>query len=249
MSPASGIFEGRTKERPLLCREQVLALVLALAALAGAFLLVQRIEVPPARQPETVAPIFFPRVEIRRPALLGFDGLAADFTWIRTIQYFGGRLERAEKFPQLYQLVDMTTSLDPHFLDAYVYGGLLLVIAKQFPQAIAIYEKGIAANPDAWQLPHDLGRLYFLELRDYEKALHWWQVTDGLPGRPNYIPRFLIRLQAKVGHLATALELWQRMYETTDNPWVRKTAKTEIEKILAEMKARHSETKSPEGAR
>ena len=49
-------------------------------------------------------------MEILRPALLGFQGLAADLWWLRTIQYFGGRVERQENFPQLYQLVDMTVS-------------------------------------------------------------------------------------------------------------------------------------------
>ncbi|OGB95165.1 MAG: hypothetical protein A2Z31_05820 [candidate division NC10 bacterium RBG_16_65_8] len=213
---------------------QVVALAIAGAALAGA-LLASR-EIPPqAVRSETPQPIFFPRVEIVRPALLGFVGLAADLTWIRTVQYFGSRIEGKERFPQLYQLVDMTTSLDPHFLDAYQYGALFLTIARQYPNAIAIYRKGIAANPSAWQLPHDLGRLYFLELQDYQQALHWWEITDRLPGRPHYIPRFLIRLQAKVGRLETALELWQQMFRQSENEAVREIARREIQKLREEM--------------
>ena len=104
------------------------------------------------------------------------------------------------------------------------------------PNAIAIYRKGIAANPLAWQLPHDLGRLYFLELQDYRQALHWWEITDRLPGRPHYIPRFLIRLQAKVGHLDTALELWQQMYEQSENEAIREIAQREIRKLLGDMR-------------
>ena len=103
---------------------------------------------------------------------------------------------------------------------------------KQYPNAIAIYEKGFAANPTAWQIPHDLGRLYFLELRDYEQALHWWNITDRLPGRPDYIPRFLIRLQAKTGHVETALELWRQMLARTENEAVREIARREIKKLL-----------------
>jgi pentatricopeptide repeat protein len=216
-------------------RAQLLALMLAGVLMAGAFSVAQWIEARMPPENERVAPIFFPRVEVLRPALLGFDGVAANLLWLRTVQYFGGRAERNENFPQLYQLVDMTTSLDQHFLDAYQYGGLFLVIAKQFPQAIAIYEKGIAANPTEWQLPHDLGRLYYLELQDYESALRWWQVTDRLPGRPHYIPRFLIRLQAKTGHLETALELWQQMLERSDNEAIRATARREIQNLLKEL--------------
>jgi tetratricopeptide (TPR) repeat protein len=207
-----------------------------MAALAGALLTSRGIEARAVARTETAQPIFFPRAEILRPALLGFTGLAADLTWIRTVQYFGTRIEGKERFPQLYQLVDMTTSLDPHFVAAYQYGGLFLTIARQLPNAIAIYRKGVAANPLAWQLPHDLGRLYFLELQDYRQALHWWEITDRLPGRPDYIPRFLIRLQAKVGHLDTALELWQQMYKQSENEAIREIAQREIRKLQEELK-------------
>ena len=219
-------------------RTQAAALALAFLALTGAFVTARWLEGRAVGGAERPEPIFFPRVEILRPALLGFTGLAADLTWIRTVPYFGGRVERHERSPQIYQLVDLVTSLDPHFLDAYVYGGLFLTIVGQYPNAIAVYEKGIAANPFAWQIPHDLGRLYFLELHDYVKALHWWEITDRLPGRPHYIPRFLIRLQAKTGHVETALELWRQMLERSENEDVSEIARREIKKLLEEMKRR-----------
>lgn len=211
-----------------------MALAITGAALVGAVLISMAIP-PQAARSGAARPIFFPPVEIVRPALLGFTGLAADLLWIRTVQYFGSRIEGKEPFPQLYQLVDMATSLDPHFLDAYQYGALFLTIARQYPNAIAIYRKGIAANPSAWQLPHDLGRLYFLELKNYPEALHWWEITDQLPGRPHYIPRFLIRLQARLGHVETALELWQQMLEQSTNESIRAIARYEIQKLRQEM--------------
>ena len=222
--------------KPAARRGRGLALAIAAAGLAVAFLVAKGIEARGEQRVERLEPIFFPRAEILRPALIGFTGLAADLTWIRTVQYFGGRIERKERFPQLYQLVDITTSLDPQFLDAYQYGGLFLSIARQYANAIAIYEKGVAANPNAWQLPHDLGRLYFLELRDYPQALHWWTIADRLPGRPHYIPRFLIRLQAKVGHVETALELWQQMYKQSENEAIREIARREILQLQEELR-------------
>jgi len=215
---------------------QVVALGIAGVALAGALVVSRGLQARAVTRTEAPQAVFFPRAEILRPALLGFTGLAADLTWIRTVQYFGSRIEGQERFPQLYQFVDLATSLDPYFLDAYQYGGLFLTIARQYPNAIAIYRKGIAANPLSWQLPHDLGRLYFLELQDYPQALHWWEVTDRLPGRPHYIPRFLIRLQAKIGHLETALELWQQMYQQSDNEAIREIARREIRNLQQQMR-------------
>ena len=182
------------------------------------------------------APVL-PRARVLRPLLLGFHSLAADLYWLRTIQYFGAHMQTDGEVPHLYGLVDLVTTLDPRFVEAYQLGGVFLVIGKQIPNAVAIYEKGITANPQRWELPHDLGRLYFLDLKDEVQALRWWELTDRLPGRPHYIPRFLARLYAKTGSLQTAFELWRTMYEGSDNEWVQKTARKEMQKILAQIRA------------
>jgi len=58
----------------------------------------------------------------------GFEALAADVYWLRTVQYFGGeRLFRADKrFELLRPLVDITTTLDPRLEIAYRYGAIFL---------------------------------------------------------------------------------------------------------------------------
>ncbi len=215
---------------------RILGRLLVSAALVGVIPLSVALD---ARAPQSQgwagAPPVLPRVAIVRPLLLGFQPLAADLYWIRTIQYFGAHAEGDGEFPHLYALVDFVTSLDPHFVEAYDLGGLFLSIRRQLPQAIAIYEKGIAANPERWELPYDLGRLYFLDLPDNMAALRWWKLADGIPGRPEYISRFIARLYAKTGDLETALELWQDMYEHSGNEWVRRTARREMDRILRQM--------------
>ena len=58
----------------------------------------------------------------------GFEGLAADIYWLRTVQYFGGqRLFAAHKrFELLRPLIDVTTTLDPRLEIAYRYGAIFL---------------------------------------------------------------------------------------------------------------------------
>lgn len=173
-----------------------------------------------------------------RAMFLGYHALAADLFWFRTVQYFGEHIQTDRRYPYLYRLVDLTTSLDPHFLDAYQLGGLFLSIGRAYPEAIAIYRKGIEHNPDRWELPHDLARMYFLELGDIPAALEWFQRTDALPGRPHYVPRFVARLQARVGLIEAALEMWERILETADNEWVRETARREILKLRRQLRGR-----------
>ncbi len=200
----------------------------------------------PSPPPET-QPVL-PQAAVLRPALLGFHPLVADLYWLRAVQYVGEHLETDRRFPHLPALVDLVTGLDPHFVDAYALGGLFLSMAGQYPEAVAVYEKGIRHNPHRWELPYDLGRLYFLELNDDAKALAWWLVADRLPGRPHYLPRFIARLHARTGALETALELWQRMAEESDSEWVRKRAQEEVERLLRQIRRSARPGAAPEGA-
>ncbi len=165
---------------------------------------------------------------------LGYHALAADLFWFRTVQYFGEHMQSDRKYPHLYRLADLTTSLDPHFVDAYQLGGLFLSITRAYPEATAIYEKGITRNPDRWELPYELGRMYFLDLGDIPSALKWFELANTLAGHGHYVPRLVARLQARVGLVEAAIEMWERMLETTDNEWIRKTAQEEIRKLRAQ---------------
>ena len=176
--------------------------------------------------------LFLPDSKHLKPALLGFHGVAADLLWIQIVQYVGAHMETDMKFPQLAKALELATSLDPHFIEPYRFGGLfLLYFARQPEAAVSLLEKGAAANPDRWELPHDLGRYYYLEARDYPRALRWWERAEKLPGRPEYLPRFVARLYGQTGHAETALELWAELYRTAQNDSLRALALREIEKL------------------
>ena len=60
--------------------------------------------------------------------LPGFEALAADVYWLRTVQYFGGErlFAQDKRFELLRPLVDITTTLDPRLEIAYRYGAIFL---------------------------------------------------------------------------------------------------------------------------
>jgi tetratricopeptide (TPR) repeat protein len=180
-------------------------------------------------------PVYLPSATFLRYASLGYRHMLADFMWIRATQYFGKHLEARKRFQGRYKflfpMLDLTTSLDPQFVHAYRFGGLLLVVVRQYENAIALYEKGYAANPHRWEMPHDLGRLYYLELKDSAKALHWWQITEKLPGHPDYIPRFIPLLYLETGQREIAIALWLEMYNATDNAWLRDVIRGRLESL------------------
>jgi tetratricopeptide (TPR) repeat protein len=178
--------------------------------------------------------LFLPDSRHLKPVLLGFHGVAADLLWIQIVQYVGTHIETDMKFPQLKKALELATSLDPRFLEPYRLGGLfLLYLARQPQAAVSLLEKGAAANPDRWELFHDLGRYYYLEVQDYDRALRWWERAARLPGRPDYLPRFVARLYARTGHAETALELWSELYRTAQNDYLRSLAVQEMNGLKA----------------
>jgi tetratricopeptide (TPR) repeat protein len=213
-------------------------------ALAGSMLAVHQLDATAEASRSFDEPPYLPSATFLRYASLGYNAMAADLMWIRATQYFGEELERrrdlkkegklteaAQRYGSLYPLLDLTLSLDPQFIPAYRLGGLLLTVVKKHDEAIALYEKGYAANPDRWEMPHDLGRLYYLDLKDNEKALYWWKITLDIPGHPHYIPRFVPRLYAQTGQNEIAIELWKEMLEATDNEWLRGVVLKELKKL------------------
>jgi len=212
---------------PIAC---LCVLLIASAAAAGLLSALEKARPRPAA--EAGAP-WLPPAGVVRVMSLGYHALAADLFWLRTVQYFGEHIQTDRRYPHLYRLVDLTTSLDPHFLDAYQLGGLFLSIGRAFPEAIAVYRKGIEHNPDRWELPYDLGRMYFLDLGDIPAALEWFERANRLPGHPPYVPRMVAHLRTRAGLIEAAIEMWERIRETTDNPWVREKATQEIRKLQA----------------
>jgi tetratricopeptide (TPR) repeat protein len=126
---------------------------------------------------------------------LSFDALAADIYWIRTIQHYGRDYKnrgRASRFELLQPLLDLTTTLDKHFLIAYRFGAIFL--AQSPPdgpgrpdQAIALLEKGLKANPDKWQLPYEIAFTHYLYTGDFDAAVVWFRKAAALPGAPEWI--------------------------------------------------------------
>jgi hypothetical protein len=176
--------------------------------------------------------LLLPPAPALRVAALGYRGMMADLIWLLTIQYLGGHITTDRRVPELRRLVDTVVALDPHFVEAYTLGALFLnYTAGDTAGAIQLLERGARLNPTRWEPAHDLARTYYLDLRDYPKALHWFQITDRLPGRPHYVPRFIARLYAATGHVETALEIWESMRESATSDWVREIADREIAKL------------------
>src|SRR5215213_2057367 len=164
-----------------LIRQDGILIVAIVVAFAAAILLSGYVEKNRVSLPESYADEDLDlQGKLRKGYALGFEGLLADWYWMRSLQYVGDKVVKSDEAvislddlrplnPRLlYPLLENATELDPKFISAYSYGAILLP-AIDSQQAIAFTEKGIANNPNEWRLYQYLGYIHW-RLKNYEKA-------------------------------------------------------------------------------
>ena len=172
---------------------------------------------------------------------LGFDAILADLYWIRAIQHFGGTRRTAggdKSYPLLFPLLDLATTLDPHFNVAYRFGAIFLT--ESYPdgpgrtdQAIALLERGLAADPKKWQYAQDAGFVHYWWLHDYRTAAAWFDRASRIEGAPWWLRSLAATTLAEGGDRQSSRRLWQQLYETADNSWVKNNAELRLSQLQA----------------
>ncbi len=171
---------------------------------------------------------------------LSFDNLMADVYWIRAIQHYGRDYKnrtRTNRFELLPSLLDLTTGLDPQFLIAYRFGAIFLALsAPDGPGrpdlSIALLKKGLTANPDRWQLAHDLAFTHYLYTGDFGAAADWFKRAAAMPGAPEWIGPLAAITAARGGDRQGARQMLDELAATHEN-YIRQAAARAIVQIDA----------------
>ena len=176
-----------------------------------------------------------------RRLTLAFDEVASDVYWIRALQHYGDvkRSELADKrYDQLGPLLDITTSLDPHFTIAFRFGAIFLT--EEYPNgpgrpdlAIALLEKGLEATPAKWQYAMDIGFVHYWWLHDYRAAAAWFRKAHEIPDSPWWLESLAASTVAHGGDRQASRVLWQQISETADHDWLRSEADRRLSQLVA----------------
>src|SRR5512135_521995 len=132
-------------------RRSTLALALGLAG-AAAVVTAAADRLEAARRsapPERV--LYLPRGQGFQALSLGYNGLAADLVWIRGGLYAGRSLRAHEtKYEWLAKIYQVTTDLDPHWRQPYVWGARLLsALPQDDERALGLLRTGLERNPES----------------------------------------------------------------------------------------------------
>lgn len=173
---------------------------------------------------------------------LGFNGLAADWYWMRSLQYVGRKILGSPEQVQLDNLdqlnlvllaplLDAATTLDPQFMEPYQYAAVVLP-AIDVDEAVRIIKKGIAANPDSWRLYHHLGYIYWQQ-KNFALAGEAYGHGARLPDAPAWMQVMKARMAGEGGSRETAREIYTRMYEEAGDREVREMARRRLMQLRA----------------
>jgi hypothetical protein len=165
----------------------------------------------------------------------GFEGIAADVYWLRTVQYFGGeRLFAANKrFELLRPLIEITTTLDPRLEMAYRYGAIFL--SEPWPagagrprDGIEVLEIGVRNVPGSWRLRQDLGFFHYIYLHDARRAAAVLNEAAELPGAAFWLRMLAADVLARGGERANSRRMWQQMFEQAEPGIIKENARLRL---------------------
>src|SRR6266540_5204093 len=168
---------------------------------------------------------------------LAFNGLAADWYWMRALQYVGGKIMTVPpsvpidslgqlNLKLLAPLLDTATTLDPEFLEPYEYAAIVLP-AIDVAEAIRITRKGIEANPSAWRLYQHLGYIYWQQ-RNFPAASEAYGRGALIPGAPPWMQAMKAKMALEGGSTDTAREIYSRMFEQSGDAQVKEMARRRL---------------------
>jgi tetratricopeptide (TPR) repeat protein len=229
---------------------ELLLLALLFICLGSAAGVARWIEVrrPTQSEVEQVSDELYVTPTAARRMSLAFNGLAADWYWLRTLQYVGrksatyeGNIQlddlRALNLKALAPLLDNTTTLDPQFMAAYEYGAVVLP-AVDTDAAVKLVNKGIDANPNAWRLHSYLGYIYWQQGR-FKEASDAYAAGGRVPDAPAWMSALAAQMSVRGGSRETARAIYETMLRTTEDEHTRGLAANRLTQLqsLDEMDA------------
>lgn len=175
---------------------------------------------------------------------LAFNGVAADYYWIRSLQYVGRKIVNFEDshagdfnlndlsvldLRTLPSLLRMATTLDPQFMEPYYYGAVILPDINP-EAAISLLNHGIEANPDQWRLYQHLGYIYW-QRHDFAKASDVYAAGARLAGAPPWMTAISARMKAEGGSRSAAREMYRHLGEESNDEAVKEMVTKQIMRL------------------
>jgi tetratricopeptide (TPR) repeat protein len=165
---------------------------------------------------------------------LAFNGLAADWYWMRSLQYVGRKALNFQKMNPgqmslndlgdldlriLPPLLRLSTTLDPQFIAPYEYGAMILPTFDS-NEAISLLTYGIEQNPNQWRLYQHLGYVYW-QRQEFQRAAEIYAAGGKIPNAPGWLAEMGARMTLEAGSREGARQMYQHLYQESNDEFVK----------------------------
>jgi tetratricopeptide (TPR) repeat protein len=180
--------------------------------------------------------LYLPNGKYLKVMSLGHANLLADVMYLWAIQYYSD-YEREHRHRYVEHVFrDVITELDPHYVDAYWLGALILIVeSEQFEAGIRLLELGADRNPDKWILPY-LAAWECYHAGRYERAAAYFERASRVPGAPGVVRRMRAGMIGQAGDQHEALGAWREILEDpSSDPLSRKIARRKVRELQTKV--------------
>ncbi len=153
----------------------------------------------------------------------------AAYLWIKVDLYHHEMLSEGHDWrtnKAIMPLIRMATRLDPHFYQAYDFGGYHLAINLKKPkEGIHFLQEGLKNNPGQPELLLTLGQVYYIEGKYLQAVFPLERALNGFSGRVERANtlRLLAHSWRQLGKKDKALPYLKALLKLEpENPWARK---------------------------
>ncbi len=179
---------------------------------------------------------------------VGYRHLVADVYWMRAVVYYGSRRQlnadaqsqgtaSTSNYELLYPLLDMVTTLDPHFKVAYRFGSVFLADAPpngpgRTDLAVSLLQRGVERDFGRWEYLEDIGFIYYWWVKDFSEAAAWFKRASEAPGAPPWLAPLAATTLAQGGNRTSSRMFWTQLADS-DLEWLRKDAQWRLQQLDA----------------
>lgn len=122
------------------------------------------------------------------------------------------------EYSHLVNVNRMVIAGRPTFIEPYVNAGWLLWSMDRDAEAVALYDAGIAANPNSYALYNEKGFYLITRKKDWKNGLPLLEKAASLPDCAKIVMHTLAHAYERNGQLNKALEAWNKAAADPDNP-------------------------------
>ena len=169
-------------------------------------------------------------------ASLEFDGLAADYLFLKALTFYGSTFERKERprvkeaeWDLINDLLEVSTDLDPYFFDPYYFANANLTWEAHRPQeTILLLAKGSYYRTWDWTVPYFMGFTEFYFLKNNPRAAEFLMEASKREDAPPFLITLAVRLALKGERTKIAIDFLGETLEKTKDMRTRKELETRL---------------------